>query len=112
LKEEKEKVKDIRETPEVRRAQAELTDAEQRYKRVRNLVDQGIASQADLDQAQARFRSLQAAYDATMELLSGPLPREEAMENLAQLTPEGLAQLEAERPDDARELMQQVRRGT
>lgn len=66
LKEENDRVKDIRETPEVRRAQAELTDAEQRYKRARNLVDQGIASQADLDQAQARYRSLQAAYDATL----------------------------------------------
>jgi multidrug efflux pump subunit AcrA (membrane-fusion protein) len=66
LRDEKDKVKDIRETPEVRRAQAELTDAEQRYKRARNLVDQGIASQADLDQAQARFKSLQAAYDSTL----------------------------------------------
>lgn len=66
LKSEKDRVKDIRETPEVRRAQADLFDAEQRYKRARNLVDQGIASQADLDQAQSRFKSLQAAYDATL----------------------------------------------
>lgn len=66
LREEKDKVKDIRDTPEVRRAQADLTDAEQRYQRARNLVDQGIASQADLDQAQARFKSLQAGYDVTL----------------------------------------------
>lgn len=66
LTDEKDKVKDIRETPELRRAQADLTDAEQRYKRARNLVDQGIASQADLDQAQARFKALQAGYDATL----------------------------------------------
>ncbi|MBI4875016.1 MAG: efflux RND transporter periplasmic adaptor subunit [Acidobacteria bacterium] len=66
LKDETDKVKDIRETPEVRRAQAELTDAEQRYKRARNLVDQGIASQADLDQAQARLGTMQAAYDAML----------------------------------------------
>jgi RND family efflux transporter MFP subunit len=66
LSDEKDKVKDIRDTPEVRRAQADLTDAEQRYKRARNLVDQGIASQADLDQAQARFKSLQAGYDVTL----------------------------------------------
>ena len=66
LKDENDKVKDIRETPEPRRAEAELFDAEQRYKRVKNLVEQGIASAADLDQAQARFKSLQAAYDSTL----------------------------------------------
>jgi len=66
LKDEKDKVRDIRETPEPRRARADLVDAEQRLQRVRNLVDQGIASRADLDQAEARFKSLQAAYDSTL----------------------------------------------
>jgi multidrug efflux pump subunit AcrA (membrane-fusion protein) len=66
LKNEGDKVGDIRETPEPRRARADLFDAEQRYKRARNLVDQGIASQADMDQAEARFKSLQAAYDSTL----------------------------------------------
>ncbi|MDP2997236.1 MAG: efflux RND transporter periplasmic adaptor subunit [Bryobacterales bacterium] len=66
LKDEKDKVKDIRDAPDLRRAQADLFDAEQRYKRMRNLVDQGISSQADLDQASAKFKSLQAAYDSTM----------------------------------------------
>lgn len=66
LKHEEERVRDIRETPEVRRAQAELFDAEQRYRRVRELVDQGIGSQQDLDQAQARYKAMQAAYDATL----------------------------------------------
>lgn len=66
LKSEKDKVEDIRQTPEVRRAQADLFDAEQRYKRVRELVDQGIGSPQDLDQAQARFKAMQAAYDATL----------------------------------------------
>ncbi len=66
LKDEKDRVKDIREVPDVRRAQADLFDAEQRYKRARTLVDQGIASQADLDQAQAKYKSLLAAYDATL----------------------------------------------
>lgn len=66
LNSENDRVRDIRQTPEVRRAQAELFDAEQRYKRVRELVDQGIGSQQDLDQAQARFKAMQAAYDATL----------------------------------------------
>ena len=66
LKNENDRVKDIRETPEPRRARADLFDAEQRYKRARSLVDQGIASQADLDQAESRYKSLQAVYDSTL----------------------------------------------
>src|SRR5262249_39121652 len=37
LKNENDRVKDIKATPDVRRAQADLTDAEQRYKRARSL---------------------------------------------------------------------------
>jgi multidrug efflux pump subunit AcrA (membrane-fusion protein) len=66
LKDEKDKVKDIRDTPDVRRAKADLTEAEQRYKRTRELVEQGIGAQSDLDSVQARYQSLQAAYDATL----------------------------------------------
>jgi len=66
LTSETERVKDVRETPDVRRARADLTEAEQRYKRTRELVDQGIGPQSDLDSARARFQSLQAAYDVTM----------------------------------------------
>jgi RND family efflux transporter MFP subunit len=66
LEGENDRVQDIREAPEVRRAQADLFDAEQRFKRVRSLVDQGIGSRQDLDQAQARFQALQAAYDTTL----------------------------------------------
>ncbi len=66
LKEENDKVKDIRETPDPRRAQADLFDAEQRYKRSKSLVDQGIASQSDLDGAVSKFKAAQAAYDSTL----------------------------------------------
>ena len=66
LKDEKDRVKDIRETPDVRRARADLFEAEQRYKRTRDLVDQGIGPKSDLDAAQARFQSLQAGYDAML----------------------------------------------
>ncbi|MEJ7604708.1 MAG: efflux RND transporter periplasmic adaptor subunit [Bryobacteraceae bacterium] len=66
LKHESDRVTDVREASEVRRAQADLTDAEQRFKRVRSLVDQGISSQAELDQSQARYRAAQAAYDQSI----------------------------------------------
>jgi RND family efflux transporter MFP subunit len=63
LNSEKDRLTDVRETSDVRRAQADLTEAEQRYKRTRTLVDQGIGSQQELDQAQQRFKAAQAAYD-------------------------------------------------
>ncbi len=66
LKSETDRVKDIRETPEVRRAQADQLEAEQRYKRMRSLVDQKIGAAADLDQASARYQASQAAYDVTL----------------------------------------------
>jgi RND family efflux transporter MFP subunit len=66
LQSEKDRVKDIRETPDVRRARADLLEAEQRYKRTRELVDQGIGPKSDLDQNEARFQSLQASYDAML----------------------------------------------
>jgi RND family efflux transporter MFP subunit len=64
LKDETERVKDIDETPEVRRAAADLREAEQRYKRIRNLVDQKIGAQADLDAAATRFQAMNAGLDA------------------------------------------------
>jgi len=66
LKDEKDRVQDVRETPDARRARADLLEAEQRFRRTRELVDQGIAPKSDLDQNQARFQSLQAAYDQTL----------------------------------------------
>jgi RND family efflux transporter MFP subunit len=66
LRNENDRIKDIREASEVRRAQADLSDAEQHYTRIRSLVNQGIGSRAELDQAQARFKAQQAAYDATV----------------------------------------------
>ena len=66
LKDEKDRVKDVKETPEVRRAAADMQEAEQRFRRARQLTDQGIGAQADLDQFQSRFNSAKAAYDATI----------------------------------------------
>lgn len=65
LKNEKDRVLDVKQTPDVRRVQADLFDTEQRYKRARELRDQGIGSQQDLDQAQARYQAAVATLDAT-----------------------------------------------
>jgi RND family efflux transporter MFP subunit len=66
LTNETDRVTDIKATPEVRRAQADLTDAQQRYARARTLVDEGIGPRQDLDQAQAHFQAMQAAYDTSL----------------------------------------------
>jgi RND family efflux transporter MFP subunit len=66
LKNENHRVADVRETPDVRRAQADLLDAEQRYKRARELTDQKIGSQQDLDSADTRLKAMRAAYDSTL----------------------------------------------
>lgn len=66
LKNEKDRVANINDTPEVRRAAADMRAAQQRYQRIRNLVDQKIGAQADLDQASAQFQAMQASLDATL----------------------------------------------
>jgi RND family efflux transporter MFP subunit len=66
LKDEKDRVREINETPEVRRAQADLTEASQRHKRLVALVDQKIGAQSDLDAASARLQAMKAAYDSTL----------------------------------------------
>lgn len=66
LKSEKDRVTDINQTPEVRRARADLTEAEQRYKRLRSLVDQNIGAQADLDAAHTRLMAAQASLDQVL----------------------------------------------
>lgn len=66
LKTDKERLLDAREAPDVRRAQAELNEADQRLQRVRSLVDQNIGAKSELDQANARAQAMKAAYDSTI----------------------------------------------
>jgi RND family efflux transporter MFP subunit len=66
LKTEKERLLDAREAPDVRRAQAELNEADQRLKRTRSLVDQNIGAKSDLDAANSRQQAMKAAYDSTI----------------------------------------------
>jgi RND family efflux transporter MFP subunit len=66
LKNDSDRIKDVRDASEVRRAQADLFEAEQRYNRTKRLSDQGIGSRSDYDQAQARLNSTRAAYDQSI----------------------------------------------
>ena len=65
LKDENSKVQNLDDTPEVRRAAADLREAEMRFKRIRTLVDQKIGAQADLDAASTRYQAMTAGMDVT-----------------------------------------------
>ena len=65
LKNENERVTDINQVPEVRKAAADLKEAEHRYQRVKELVAQSIASMQDLDQAESRYNSMRATLELT-----------------------------------------------
>ncbi len=63
LQNENDKVKNLDEVPQVRKALADLQESEQRYKRVKELVAQQIASAQDLDQAESRYNALRATLE-------------------------------------------------
>ena len=48
-------LKDAREAAEVRRAEADRTDAAQKYERAKELWGEGLISRGDFDEAEARF---------------------------------------------------------
>jgi RND family efflux transporter MFP subunit len=111
LSKEDDRVKDIRETPDVRRASADLREAEQRFKRTRELVDQGIGARADLDSTQARFQSLQAAYDVTLNQTRNLIQEVERFKAGLQLQRKRLRDTSVRAPFDALVKERQVTAG-
>jgi RND family efflux transporter MFP subunit len=77
LSENGEDFKDARGAPEVKKAAADLADAEQKYQRAKTLYEQGLVPKQNLDEAESRYNAAHAAYDLSVQ----------AVENLrAQLT--------------------------
>lgn len=66
LTSENDRLADVRQAPDVRRAAADQLEARQRFDRLKSLVEQGIGARSDLDQASARLQAMQAAYDSTI----------------------------------------------
>ena len=56
-------LRDPADAAEVKRAQAALEDAQQKYERSRSLFDEGLISKWTYDEAQANYKSAKAAYD-------------------------------------------------
>lgn len=60
-------LKDVRAAAEVKRAAAELADAEQKYRRAQTLFEKGLLPKQDLDEAESRYNSARAAYDLAVQ---------------------------------------------
>jgi multidrug efflux pump subunit AcrA (membrane-fusion protein) len=58
---------DPRDAAEVRKAEADRKDAEQKFERARELWDQGLVARGAFDEAQARYDSARAAYDMALQ---------------------------------------------
>ncbi len=60
-------LKDPKEAAEVKRADADRTDAEQKYLRARELFGQGLISRGTFDEAEAHYNAARAGYDMAVQ---------------------------------------------
>ena len=82
-----EEFKDVRNAPEVKKAAADLADAEQKYLRAKTLFEQGLLPKQSFDEAESRHSAAKAAYDLsvqTVENLRAALAQSKAATSLAQ----------------------------
>lgn len=82
-----EEFKDVRTAAEVKKAAADLADAEQKYLRAKTLFEQGLLPKQSFDEAESRHNAARAAYDLSVqgvENLRGQLAQSRAATALAQ----------------------------
>lgn len=60
-------LEDPRDAAEVRRAEADRVDAEQKYRRAKELWDQGLIARGAFDEAAAHHDAVRAAYDMALQ---------------------------------------------
>ena len=87
LSEKGEDFKDARGAPEVKKAAADLADAEQKYQRAKTLYEQGLVPKQNLDEAESRYNAAHATYDLsvqTIENLRAQLAQSKAATSFAQ----------------------------
>ena len=56
-------LKDVRQAAEVKKAAADLLDAEQKYKRAQSLLETGVIPRQQYDEAEAKYKAAKATYD-------------------------------------------------
>ena len=79
-------IKDPAETAAVRKAAADLANAEQKYKRSRELAQQGVLARQTFEEDEAAYKAAQAAYDLAVQdvrNLQAALKQERATRDLA-----------------------------
>ncbi|MGH9851647.1 MAG: efflux RND transporter periplasmic adaptor subunit [Blastocatellia bacterium] len=79
-------LKDARQAAEVKKAAADLLDAEQKYQRARSLLETGVIPRQQFDEAEARYKSAKATYDLAVqqvENLRASMQQTQATLNLA-----------------------------
>ncbi len=82
-----EEFKDVRTAAEVKKAAADLADAEQKYLRAKTLYEQGLLPKQSFDEAESRHNAARAAYDLSIqgvENLRSQLAQSRAATALAQ----------------------------
>ncbi|HLG13178.1 MAG TPA: efflux RND transporter periplasmic adaptor subunit [Blastocatellia bacterium] len=87
LPEEGDDLKDVRAAAEVKRAAADLADAEQKYQRAKTLYDQGLVPKQNFDEAESRYNAARAAYELSVQVienLRAQLAQSRALTALAQ----------------------------
>src|SRR5215831_942439 len=60
-------LKDALQAAEVKKAAADLTDAEQKYKRAQSLRETGVIPRQQYDEAEARYKAAKANYDLAVQ---------------------------------------------
>lgn len=86
LREEDGELKDVRQAAEVKKALADLNDAEQHFHRAENLLETGVVARQAYDEAEARFKAAKAAYDLAIqqvENMRASMQQSQATLNLA-----------------------------
>lgn len=79
-------LRDVRDAAEVKKAQADLRDTEQKYQRAKNLLARNLVSRESYEEAEARHKAARAAYDLAVqnvENLRAQLARNRASMELA-----------------------------
>jgi multidrug efflux pump subunit AcrA (membrane-fusion protein) len=79
-------LKDARQAAEVKKAAADLADAEQRYKRAQNLSNTGVIPRQQFDEAESKYNAAKATYDLAVqqvENMRASLQQTQASLNLA-----------------------------
>jgi multidrug efflux pump subunit AcrA (membrane-fusion protein) len=79
-------LKDVKQAAEVKKAAADLADAEQRYLRAKSLLETGVIARQVYDEAEARHQAAKATYDLAVqqvENLRASMQQTQATLNLA-----------------------------